>query len=462
MVGNSGWASNQALGFSGNRNLLLNMINWLSSDEDLISIRPKEPEDRRITLTRQQFRMVQSVSQFILPLIVIVDRRDGLVEDGDNREAVTMRFRGLLVAVVLLAALGVGLYFSNKQKAAEAAKPPSDTPPKILALTEGDITKVALKKKGADETVLEKANGKWQITAPKPYPADQDPANQLVTAAANVSSDRVVEDKASNLSAYGLNAPSLEVDITGKGGKVSKLKFGDDTPTNSGSYAMLEGDPRVFTVASYVKTGLDKSVNDLRDKRLLTFDQDKLSRVELIAKKQDIEFGRDKDQWQIVKPKPLRADGLQVDEMLRKLKDAKMDLTLSDDDAKKAAAAFASGTPVATVKLTDPSGTQQIEIRKSAGAGNKTDDYYAKSSIVAGVFKATPDLGMGVDKALDDFRNKKLFDFGFNDPSKIEMHANGKFLWLPERRRRLVLERQEDGQHQRASPSRQIARPFRQ
>ena len=89
-------------------------------------------------------------------------------------------------------------------------------------------------------------------------------------------------------------------------------------------------------------------------------------------------------------------------------------------DAKKAAATFASGMPVATVKLTDPSGTQQIEVRK-----NK-DDYYAKSSVVAGVFKATPELGMGVDKSLDDFRNKKLFDFGFNDPSKIDMHANGK------------------------------------
>jgi len=331
-----------------------------------------------------------------------------------------MRFRGLLVAVLLLAALGVGLYFSNKEKAAEAAKPPSDAPPKILALTEGDVTKIALKKKGADETVVEKAHDKWQLTSPKPYPADITAVSQLLTAAANVSGDRIVEDKASNLSAYGLNSPALEVDITGKGGKVSKLEIGDDTPTNSGSYAMLAGDPRVYTVASYVKTGLDKSSNDLRDKRLLTFDQDKLSRVELIAKKQDIEFGRDKDQWQIVKPKPLRAGGLQVDEMLRKLKDAKMDLTLSDDDAKKAATAFASGTPVATVKLTDPSGTQQIDIHKDK------DDYYVKSSVVAGVFKATPELGMGVDKSLDDFRNKKLFDFGFNDPSKIDMHANGK------------------------------------
>jgi hypothetical protein len=337
-----------------------------------------------------------------------------------------MRFRGLLVAVVLLAALAGALYYSNKQKAAEAAKPPADAPPKILRVTESDVTKIGVKKKGADETDLQKTGGKWQIIAPMPYAADQDAANQLVTSASNVSADRVVEDKASNLSPYGLNSPALEVDITGKGGKISKLKIGDDTPTNSGSYAMLEGDPRVFTVASYVKTGLDKSLNDLRDKRLLTFDQDKLSRVELIAQKpgikgpQDIEFGRDKDQWQIVKPKPLRADGLQVDEMLRKLKDAKMDLALSPDDAKKAATTFASGTPVATVKLTDPSGTQQIEIRKSGA------DYYAKSSIVPGVFKVTPDLGTGVDKALDDLRSKKLFDFGFNEPGKVEMHAGGK------------------------------------
>jgi ABC-type uncharacterized transport system involved in gliding motility auxiliary subunit len=51
---------------------LLNMLNWLSSDEDLISIRPKEQEDRKINLTRAQFLMLRTVSQFILPLIVVV------------------------------------------------------------------------------------------------------------------------------------------------------------------------------------------------------------------------------------------------------------------------------------------------------------------------------------------------------------------------------------------------------
>jgi ABC-type uncharacterized transport system involved in gliding motility auxiliary subunit len=72
VVGNSRWTANNFLRFNGNRNLLLNMLNWLSSDEDLISIRPKEPEDRRINLTRAQFLMLRTVSQFMLPLIVII------------------------------------------------------------------------------------------------------------------------------------------------------------------------------------------------------------------------------------------------------------------------------------------------------------------------------------------------------------------------------------------------------
>jgi hypothetical protein len=54
-----------------------------------------------------------------------------------------------------------------------------------------------------------------------------------------------------------------------------------------------------------------------------------------------------------------------VEEIVRKLRDAKMEVTSSDADAKKAAAAFASGTPVATAKVTDAASTQELQIRKS-------------------------------------------------------------------------------------------------
>jgi ABC-type uncharacterized transport system involved in gliding motility auxiliary subunit len=72
VIGSSGWAANRFLDFNGNSDLALNSINWLSSDEDLISIRPKPPENRRVSMTQRQFNAVLVTSQFILPLIVVV------------------------------------------------------------------------------------------------------------------------------------------------------------------------------------------------------------------------------------------------------------------------------------------------------------------------------------------------------------------------------------------------------
>ena len=40
------------------------------------------------------------------------------------------------------------------------------------------------------------------------------------------------------------------------------------------------------------------------------------------------------------------------------------------------------------------------------------------------------DLGSGVDKNVDDFRNKKLFDFGYDDPTKVELHDGTKAYFL--------------------------------
>jgi len=337
-----------------------------------------------------------------------------------------MKNSGLIAAAVVLAALSGVLYWSNRHPASEnTAKTSVDTPPKILSLKQEDISKIQIKKKGGEELVLAKGDaGKWQITAPKPLGADQEAVSSMLYTVSSLNADRLVDDKAADLNPFGLAQPSLELDVTAKDAKAQKLLLGDDTPAGSAVFAKLDGDPRVFTIASYNKTSIDKTANDLRDKRLLTVDFDKLSQIELATKKQNIEFGRNKQEWQIVKPKPLRADNYQVEEVVRKLRDAKMEAASTDADAKKAAVAFASGTQVATAKVTDTASTQELQVRK-----NK-DDYYAKSSAVPGIYKVPSDLGKDVDKSVGDFRSKKLFDFGFDEPSKVEVHDGAKAYFL--------------------------------
>ncbi len=72
VIGNSDWASNSFLDFNGNGDLAMNSVNWLASDEDLISIRPKDQENRPITMTGAQMNWVRLVSQAFLPLIVVL------------------------------------------------------------------------------------------------------------------------------------------------------------------------------------------------------------------------------------------------------------------------------------------------------------------------------------------------------------------------------------------------------
>ncbi len=72
VVGSSSWMANNIMSAPiGNRDLALNMMNWLTSDEDLISIRPKQPEDRRLNVTGNTMRVLFMTSVVLLPMIVI-------------------------------------------------------------------------------------------------------------------------------------------------------------------------------------------------------------------------------------------------------------------------------------------------------------------------------------------------------------------------------------------------------
>ncbi len=336
-----------------------------------------------------------------------------------------MKFRNLILAAVVLAALTGALYWSNHHKPSEStASASTPASPSILKLDSASVTGFELKNKDAQPIALAKnSSGTWQITQPQPLPADQTTVSNVVSSFASVNSERLVEDRVSDSKKFGLDPPSLEIDVMAKD-KTQKLLLGDTTPTGNAVYAMLAGDPRLFTMPNYEKTDIDKNLNELRDKRLITIDPDKISRIDLSRKNLQIEFGRSKDEWQILKPKPLRADDTQVGDLARTLASARMNLNGPDASGSAADSGFAHATPVASAKVTDASGTQELEIRKSK------DIYYAKSSVVGGAYKIDATLGQAVDKGLDDFRSKKIFNFGFSDPDKIEMHSGPKAYFL--------------------------------
>jgi len=70
-VGDSDFAGNGAIGAWGNRDFFMNIVGWLSQQENLISIRPKEAEDRRVTLTQTQSNYITVLSLLVIPGFVL-------------------------------------------------------------------------------------------------------------------------------------------------------------------------------------------------------------------------------------------------------------------------------------------------------------------------------------------------------------------------------------------------------
>ena len=70
VVGDSDFAANAGLGIQGNKDLFMNTIGWLSQQENLISIRPKEAGDSRITLTATVQNNITWLSLLIIPACI--------------------------------------------------------------------------------------------------------------------------------------------------------------------------------------------------------------------------------------------------------------------------------------------------------------------------------------------------------------------------------------------------------
>ena len=318
----------------------------------------------------------------------------------------------LLIALVILLGLSGAVWYSERHPPQPKSESKTE---KILTLEQDQIRKIHVTRTAGESVTLEKSDdGKWRITAPKSYKADESTASSMVSSLASLNADQVIEEKNTDWATYGLEPGKLHAEITLKDGKQHKLTLGEEAPTSSGVYARLEGSPRLFTIASYVKSSLDKSVQDLRDKRVLPFESEKVSRVTVVTKDRTLEFGKAGSAWQIVKPSPMRADNYAVDDMVRAVRDANFESIL--DESEKPPPKYSFASPHAAFEAVDPGGVHKLTIGK-----DKDSNYYASTTAMPGVFKIASSVADALNKKLEDLRNKKLFDFGWNDPQKLEV-----------------------------------------
>ncbi len=327
-----------------------------------------------------------------------------------------MKANPLLIAVIVLAALGGAVYYTNEH-------PPADdeAKPALVDTKDENITEVTIAKAGQEPiTVLRGDDSKWKFGGSlSAVPADDSAIGLMITNLASIDADRVVEDQVSDWTPYGLVGDGeLAVDVKFKEGDPKKVIFGRESPTGSNVFARIEGDPKLYTAYNYVKSSFDKTAFDWRDKELLQVDEAKVSRVKLDIGDRGFEFGKTGEgKWQILQPGPMRGDNFSVGDLARAIQTAQMTSVVSESGD---APGVSFDRPYATAEVVDEKGAHTMTIAHSG------DLYYAKSSDQPGVYEISSTTAESLNKNIDDLRDHKLFDFGFSAISKVQVRAGDK------------------------------------
>jgi hypothetical protein len=181
----------------------------------------------------------------------------------------------IAILFLLVAGLGAYLYWVEVPKARQEA-----TKAKLVTATPDDITAVTLVFPDR-EIGLRKDNGAWRLTKPIEGPADDTAVQALIRAITDAEIQKSLDEAPSDLASFGLDKPAPTVRLTSAKGDLPAIAVGKNAAIGGKTYVRVGDDPKVVLTSSSLKVALDKQVKDLRDKQLLAFKDDDVTRIDI-------------------------------------------------------------------------------------------------------------------------------------------------------------------------------------
>ena len=326
------------------------------------------------------------------------------------------RYAKTIAALVILGALWGSISYYNKRKAQQAAKSIEPAKEKILPVKADQVQSFTVTPRDGQAFTCVRNNKTWEITEPQKLPADQSDVSSFIDNLVGTSVNSVVDQHPNDVKQFGLDPPATTV-IVNTSGKPAQftLRIGDPTPTNDAVYAQVSGDPRLITLPSSGKSTLEKTLFDLRDRRVVTLDVDQIQHVEVSAGPKSYNLAKNADgQWDLMLPPPVRADNFAVDNIVSQLRARPMISILAEN--KKNSGQYGFGSPTMTVKLASAAGTQTLVIGKKDG-----NNYDAMNSGLDPVFTVGGDFVTALQKDPTDLRDKNLFSFSSFDAKTVDV-----------------------------------------
>ncbi len=333
-----------------------------------------------------------------------------------------MNPRSTVLVLLVLAALGAYVYWVEL---------PGDTQKtedeRLLVLDEEAVTGITLTFPDR-KLVLARSDDGWRLTEPVDAGADAAAVKNLLHMIGGAKITRTLEDVDDKLASYGLEPPAAVLTLTTNDGtNPPALSIGEATSVGFSSYAQRSDDPNVYITAAAFRSGMLKEAKDLRDKRVLLFEDQDVRRIGLVHAGEGevetlvLERPDASTDWQITAPATYPGDGSETRALLSSARgiritdfvsdEADVDLTPYGLDAPRLALTIGTGED-------DP---PQTLVLGGAHVDEEKKEIYAKRTDSAAVYSIPEFALKNLGKDLATLRDKTVVRYDADAAATIEV-----------------------------------------
>jgi len=325
-----------------------------------------------------------------------------------------VRFRSTFALLGIFLLLGGYVYFTEYRGRDERAQKEA-TKKKLFPAELKDMVELSLVYPDHRISAVRKDDKNWEITDPKGIDADSEAWEMLASSIGQIEKEETVVSTNPDLAVYGLDKPAIQVTAKMKDGHSVGVLFGGENPSKSQNYAKLVDGTEVFLSPVNWSRTFQKTLTDMRNKKVLDFALDDINGVRIDDGKNPMEFQKSGMDWLLKKPSELKADGAEVSGFLSAIQSARA-LSFAGDETTPSTA----GLMPPAVRITLHDGKASKDRILSLGKSPEVDKYYASNDTRPGIFVIDKEVPGKARRPLTDWRDRTIAHLDHDAADKID------------------------------------------
>ncbi len=329
-----------------------------------------------------------------------------------------MKFKTTIILfAVFIVLLAFVLFFEYKGMGEK------DEEEKLLALSSYDVEKITFKREDESISFQKDEEGEWLITEPLEAKADKYEVDRLADDFSDLRIERVVEEVPEEIEKYGI--PQKEISLWFKDkDKPIKILIGMENPLGNTFFAKREDETKVVLIPSSLKSLMEKSLFDFREKNIFKFETDDVKSVKLRAKKTRWEASKKGEEWFFKNPVNALAKSSKIDDILSSLSSLEAKEFVSEEKKKDDIKKYDLNRPEYEITLGMPLENQEVTF----SLHKEEDKLYATTSLSTKIVEAEDSLLSDLEKEAEELREKKVASFYSWEANRLHLKI-GEIDW---------------------------------